>query len=323
MGRVIGESRMTGFGGRPWLAAAGLLAALFTGGLVPAAGSAGAAGSAPAAGGATTTGSVPAAGSAGAAETRAPARAGALRGFVRDIEYILLVDGVQVPVELYKGESAGAVVMVSPSFREPLLLRAGALAAVDPAKVEKRPDATLDLAADAVLTPRGSFEVTADGVSFTLDGHRVSVRHLDAPPLLGPRRLAEVTAHNPEYLASAAAYAPSQPAIATLQRERRAVTVRVYYGSWCGHCRMLVPHAVKVEQLLAGSRIRFEYFGLRNPQTDPEAQKAGVSVIPTGVVTVGGRELARIVSDADWQALETALAGVLAGRRAAGGAGRP
>ena len=259
-------------------------------------------------------------GAAGAAANQAPPSSRPLRGFVRDIDFTLVVDGAQVPAELYKGESAGAIVLISPSFRQPLVLRAGTLATVDAAKVQKRPDATLDVAADAVLTPRGTFKVTNDGVSFSLDGHQASVRHLEVPPLLGLRRLDEVTAHNPEYLASATSYVVNQQALAALRQERRPIMVRVYYGSWCSHCRMLVPHAVKLEQQLRGSHIRFEYFGLRNPLTDPEAKKVGVVEIPTAVVTAGGRELGRIVSDSDWQALEVALRGRLAGKPATGGA---
>jgi subfamily B ATP-binding cassette protein MsbA len=258
-----------------------------------------------------------------AAAMSAPAAAGAeangvrqpMRGFVRDIAFALEVDGRQAPVELYKSEHAGAIVLLSTSFRSPLVLRAGVLATVDAAKVQKHPDATLDLAADAVLRRQGRFEITQDGVRFALDGHQANVRHLDQPPLLGLRRVDEVTAHNPEYLAAATSYVPNQAVLAALGREPRPVTVRVYYGSWCGHCRMLVPHAVKVEQQLRGSHIRFQYFGLRDPATDPEAKKAGVTLIPTAVVFVGGSEAGRIVSDGDWQALEVALRGILERQR--------
>jgi thiol-disulfide isomerase/thioredoxin len=235
-----------------------------------------------------------------------------LRGFVRDIEYSLEVDGKQVPVELYMSTSAGAIIILAEPFRSPLALRAGVLATLDAVKVERRPDATLDVPAGAVVTPRGSFEVTPDGVSFTLDGHRANVRHVKAHALLGLRRLDEVTAHNPEYLASAATYAANETALGQLTQERRAVTVRVYYGSWCAHCRMLVPHAVKIEQRLAGSHIHFEYFGVGVPSGDPEAFKMGVKQIPTAIVYVEGKEIGRIVQDDAWNSLEVALRGVLA-----------
>lgn len=267
--------------------------------------------------GAILCGAVPA---AAAASVPGPALGLTLPSFVRDIDFILLVDGVQVPVELYKGESAGAIVLVSPRFPQPLLLRAEVLWSIDPAAIRKHPDATLTLAADAALTRRGTFMVTSDGVSFVLDGHQGSLRHLDVPPLLGLRRLDEVTAHNPEYLASATAETPNPRAVAALRRERRPVAVRIYYGSWCGHCRMLVPHAVKLEQELRGTSVRFEYFGVGNPLTDPEAKKARIFEIPTAIVSVGGREIGRVIADKDWRALEMALAELL-GKASASGRG--
>lgn len=317
--RMTRMTRMTSRSRRSFLPTAGLGLALAAGAMLCLAPAAGAVLRPPAtAGAASSPASPPPVTPAPAAPTGR-----SLRGFVRDIDFILLVDGTQVPVELYKGESAGAIVLVSPRFPKPLVLRAERLWSVDPAKLQKHPDATLDLAADAVLTPRGGFKVTNDGVSFVLDGHRASVRHLEVPPLLGLRRLDEVTAHNPEYLASATRYAPAPQALAALRQERRPITVRIYYGSWCGHCRMLVPHAVKLEQQLRGANLRFEYFGLRNPLTDPEARKAGVTEIPTAIVTSGGRELGRIVSDRDWRALEVALRALLAAQpaTAAGGNG--
>jgi hypothetical protein len=64
-------------------------------------------------------------------------------------------------------------------------------------------------------------------------------------------------------------------------------------------------------EYLAAATIHFEYFGLRNPATDPEAKKAVVTQIPTAVVFVGSGEAARILSDADWQAPEIALRAIL------------
>jgi ABC-type multidrug transport system fused ATPase/permease subunit/thiol-disulfide isomerase/thioredoxin len=237
----------------------------------------------------------------------APAAPAPLRGFVRDISYAMDVDGRQVPVELYKSERAGAIVLVSPSLRLPLLLRAGVLATLDPAQLERHPDGSIDLAPTPAPSRQGSFQVTQSGVRFAFEGHSAEVRFLEQPPLLGPRTVDEVTAHNPEYLPDATRYQPEPQALDALRHETRPVHVRIYYGSWCGHCRMLVPHAVKLQQLLRGSAIQIEYFGVRNPATDPEAQRAGVVAIPTAVVSVGGRERARIVSDQDWNQLEVAL----------------
>src|SRR5947199_92635 len=63
------------------------------------------------------------------------------------------------------------------------------------------------------------------------------------------------------YARRAQAYQPNTQAIDSL-RAMPPATVRVFFGSWCPHCRENVPHLLKVEDALRGSKIRFEYFGL-------------------------------------------------------------
>jgi thiol-disulfide isomerase/thioredoxin len=142
----------------------------------------------------------------------------------------------------------------------------------------------------------------------------ISAALVPTPPLLGLRRVAEVTAHNPEYLPRAASYAPNPQAVAALKKEQRPVVVRVFYGSWCPHCREMVPHAIKLEQLLKGAKIQFQYFGLP-PRfgTDPPAMQNHIKAVPTGIVYINGKEIGRITNTA-WTAPETTLVAILAGK---------
>jgi hypothetical protein len=121
----------------------------------------------------------------------------------------------------------------------------GARSAVAAGKLLKHPDATLDVATDAVLTPRGTFEVTQDGVAFTIDGHQASVRHVDPPLLLGLRRLDEVTAHNPESPPAA-----SSPPAATPTSSGSAISTAVSPARSNGPWRrvplaLLTPEAIR------------------------------------------------------------------------------
>ncbi|HVT18724.1 MAG TPA: thioredoxin family protein [Thermoanaerobaculia bacterium] len=239
-----------------------------------------------------------------------------LRDFHQIGDYILVVDGKEVPAaEIYQSERAGSAILVlSSAFPSPLLLspRSNTVEAVNLMKVAKKRDGTVDLLADAVLAPQGALELSDENVLFTIAGHKAALK--PKPPLLGLRRAAEVTAHNPEYLTGIKAYTSNGPAIAALKKERQPVTVRVYYGSWCPHCRMMVPHALKIEQQLQGSKIRFEYFGLpQNFSNDPAALKAGVKGVPTGIVFVNGKETGRI-RDHAWSSPESALRDILDGK---------
>ncbi len=195
--------------------------------------------------------------------------------FLRIGNFFLLIDGKREPAEFYRSDRLGAVLVVSPSLASPVLLRAESVSTVKPAALEKKTDTGVTLRPEAPPTPRGAFAEVDGDARFTLDGHQVTLR--EQPPLLGLRKASEVTEHNPEYLGSAKIYAIDSRAITALRKEGKSVTVRVYYGSWCQHCRMLVPHLIRVEQELQGSQIRFEYFGVPEGfKSDPEIRKAGV-----------------------------------------------
>jgi thiol-disulfide isomerase/thioredoxin len=237
-----------------------------------------------------------------------------LRDFRPFGDYVLWVNGKEESkAEIFQSERAAAILIMSSAFPSPVLLnpRAGSVETVSVMKVAKNVDGSVDLLADATLAPQGQLQVTDDQVAFTANGRQGVLK--PKPPLLGLRRVEEVTAHNPEYLIGARNYRPNPRAVAALKKESRPITVRIYYGSWCPHCRQMVPHAVKVEQQLRGSKIHFEYFGLP-PRfgNDPEAKKMAVQSVPTGVVYVNGKESGRILSTA-WETPEQILVSILAG----------
>lgn len=244
-----------------------------------------------------------------------PPRAGApLQDFKLVDDLFLEVDGKRVAAEIYRSDRAGAVLVISSALPSPVVLRATSLSAVDLAAIEKNSDGVVNIKPDAVIKPQGAFEITDDaGASFTAGGRHATLR--PPPPLLGLRRADEVTAHNPEYAARARKYAPDAKVLDRLRKEPRAVTVRIFYGSWCSHCTALVPFALKVEQELRSSKIRFEYVGVsRRFFTEPELKKIGVKKIPTAVVYVGGQEVGRIVDDKSWETPESALRAILEGK---------
>jgi thiol-disulfide isomerase/thioredoxin len=241
-----------------------------------------------------------------------------LRDFQRTGDYVLVINGRRVPAEIYQSQRAAAYLVMSSSFLSPVLLSQGLGVAqtVNLMKLNKKPDGSIDLLSDAVLSTQGALDVRDEQdsleVHFKADG--ISAALVTTPPLLGLRRVDEVTAHNPEYLPRAASYAPSPQAVATLKKEQRPVTVRIFYGSWCPHCREMVPHAIKLEQLLKGSKIHFEYFGLPpHFGTDPPAVQNHISAVPTGIVYFAGKEIGRIANNA-WLAPETTLVAILSGK---------
>lgn len=237
-----------------------------------------------------------------------------LRDFQRVGDYLLEVDGEAVPkAEIYRSERAATLLIRSSHFPSPVVLspRSGAVETVHIMGLLVRGDGSIDVAADAEVTPRGRFRVeNGQDVHFELDGHEVVIK--PKPPLVGLQDAAGLKEHNASYGRLAADYTPDAATLRALRARGDAVRVRVYFGSWCPFCARYVPRMIKVDEELAGSKIAIEYYGLPHPPFDdePAAKRDKVSGVPTGIVYVGGREVGRIEGQ-EWTKPEIALADLL------------
>jgi len=234
-----------------------------------------------------------------------------LRGFEPSGDYVLMVNGKPVGAEVYYQSKVPAILVMSSALPSPVLLMPGqgTVETVHIMKIAKQKNGNVDLLADAVLAPIGQF--AGENAGFTYEGRKVSLN--PKPPLVGLHRGAELKQHNPMYARTANAYTPNGAAIASLKKGPRPVTVRVYFGSWCPHCRQLVPLILKVEDQLQGSPVKFEYFGLQRPPDawkDPEVKRVKVNGVPTGIVYRDGKEIGRI---SDWEAPEVSLNKIING----------
>ncbi|HEX4965935.1 MAG TPA: thioredoxin family protein [Thermoanaerobaculia bacterium] len=235
-----------------------------------------------------------------------------LRGFQPTGEYSLLVDGKPVSAEIYQNDRLPAMLIISSSFPSPVLLtpRAGTAETVNLMKVAKQKDGSVDLLADAMLAPLGKFQTEGENVLFTYQAKRASLN--PRPALLGLKTNADLKGYLPEYVRGAKGYTPNAAAIADLKKRSTPVTVRVYFGSWCPHCRQHVPMLLKVEDEVQNPKIKFEYFGLPRDFKDPEVTRVGIKAVPTGVVYVNGKEAGRITGDG-WGSPEVLLNKIIAG----------
>lgn len=242
-----------------------------------------------------------------------------LKDFARTGEYLLLVNGKPAPgYEIYKNDTLPAYLILSPALPSAVLLtpRTMAVETVPAAKIVRQKDGTAALAADADLKPQGQFKLEGDKVVFTADGRKGSLG--PNPPLLGLQKAPALKSHSPEYVLTARGYKPNAQVLAALKKRAKPVKVKVFFGSWCPHCREHLPFLLRVEEELKGSPFQFEYYGLPQRFTnEPEARKYGVDGVPTGIVFVDGKEVGRIRS-ADWSSPETRLNSILNGKATAG-----
>lgn len=235
-----------------------------------------------------------------------------MRGFIPTSEYDVVVAGKTVPsAEVYQNTTIPAILVLSTSLSSPVLLtpRAGKVESVHIMKVAKKADGTVDLLADAVLSPLGAFRMDGESVAFTVDKKPVSLK--PRPAVIGNRRNADLKVAIPEYARGAQNYTPNATAIAALKKETDAVVVRIFFGSWCPHCREHVPLLLKVEDEVKNPKIQFQYYGLPRDFNDPEAKKLEIKSVPTGIVYIGGREVGRL-SGAGWNNPEVLLSKILA-----------
>ncbi len=230
------------------------------------------------------------------------------------VDYVVRVDGrLADTAEVFQSRIAGAFLILSDELQVPVLLRLrdATVETVNLMKVDRRADGGLTLLPEPVTSSEGSFSVSGDGegVSFAIGGRRVELRQ--KPPLLGRQDLAGMQEYSADYVRAAAAYSPSRPILERLRSEDRAVTLEVYFGSWCPFCQQVLPRIMRVGEELAGSNIRVDYYGLpRGFGSDPKASALKITGVPTGVVFIGGREAGRITGNA-WKIPELSLNKIL------------
>lgn len=233
-----------------------------------------------------------------------------LRGFQRTGEFLLLVNGkADAKAEVYVNRNIPAY-LILPTAMSPILITPGAgkVETVQMLKVARKPDGTVDLLADAVTQSQGKFQLVGERVDFNSEGKKVSLS--PKPPLLGLKKAVDLKTHSPEYAASAKAYTPNAQSVAALKKQAQPVRVLVFFGSWCPHCKEVVPHLLRVEDEIKGAKIQFDYRGIARDFKDPEVQRLSIKEVPTAIVYVNGREIGRITRN-DWTAPEAALARLL------------
>jgi thiol-disulfide isomerase/thioredoxin len=238
-----------------------------------------------------------------------------LHGFERLGDYQLVVGGkLQPAAEIYALPSGvPAFLILSSALPSPVLLSPGegSVQTVQLMKIVKRSNGTVDLMADAALSPQGKFELVGEDVRFKTEGRTAALQ--PRPSLLGLKKAVDLTNYNPEYARRAKAYQPNAKSVQQLRNVAKPTRVRVYFGSWCPHCKEHVPLLLKVEEQIKGSKIQFEYYGLEKGLNDGASKQFGIHAVPTGVVYSNGKEIGRL-GTADWVAPETALASLLAGK---------
>lgn len=249
----------------------------------------------------------------GAAQTAHPV----LSGFLPIDDYILEVDGqADSGARLYLSQRAASMLILSDSLGEPLLLWARSMA------VDRLQGSDLLASGpgyDVVGEPDKSYigEARPDQTTIVLPIEGRDVKILPRPPLIGDRTLGELLEHSPGYRAGMDAFQPNAAAMAAI-RDTEPARVRVFFGSWCGVCKQVLPNLLQVNAGLEGTQVTFEYYGLASPPAgweDPEVTGNEITGLPTAIIYRDGREIGRFGGANDFAQPARVLQTLLAGAR--------
>ena len=127
--------------------------------------------------------------------------------------------------------------------------------------------------------------------SFTFDGVQYTV--VPKPSLLGPQTSAQIIADDPYYGDAAKRFTPQPLYVEQLRAVETPTRVLMFFGSWCRNCHQWLPNIIRLEQLLEGSNIEFEYHGLPQGYADDLAESLNVKSVPYGIVFQNGKEVGR------------------------------
>lgn len=272
------------------------------------------------------TAPAPAAGSAAPSATAQPATATAaeaparepdpfFNGFEPEGKWVIAVDGTVKAASIWTAVKAGNVLLIdSPSLPQAVVVqpRQRSVETVPRDGILTQFDGTAALAADVAPTPSGNFEVVNDTViSMNVGGRAVELR--EAPYQLGPKTIGQLLDSNAHYRFGSARYRPSEPIVRSLRSTSKPVILKVFFGTWCPHCSEVLPKVFSVAQALEGSSVKFEFYGLDKGEAfsaDPESKKYAIRGVPTAVVLVDGKEVAKIDTGA-WRIPELGIQNAL------------
>lgn len=229
-------------------------------------------------------------------EPAAPTSA-APRNWFEDFSYRVEIDGAVSPqARLFRTQGRPALLLMAPELQNPTVIQVGEreVLKAEPAAVTPGPVPTQVALADAEIRgPADPFTRDGDSVIFYSEGHRVRI--LPRPPIVGPATTEDLLNQLPAYRKGMEEYAPSGSDLFYLKGFSHDVKLEIFFGSWCPHCRVMVPMMMKSLAEAANPRIQVSFHGVPPPpfSTYAPAREKKIEGVPTFIVYAGDKEIGR------------------------------
>jgi thiol-disulfide isomerase/thioredoxin len=196
---------------------------------------------------------------------------------------------------VFTARGRAAMLLSAPDLPTPLVIdmQQKTVRAAVPEALHELPEGEgMELPDEAVDGPPAPYTMDGDAVIFYWNGKRVKVAR--KPPLIGEITLEALLARLPIYRKGMEAYEPPVSDVSYLKTYARPVTVHVFFGSWCPHCRQIVPRFLKSIEVAANGNIQLLFTGVPSPFTNYEpAKEKQVKGVPTFIVFAENREIGR------------------------------
>ena len=236
------------------------------------------------------------------------------RVWTENFDYRVEIAGVwSQRARMFNANGRPSMLLIAPELKGPLVLQLAGheVLSVDPGAVEEGaiPEQVM-LADEGIHGPPSPYTLDGDTVVLFQEGRKVRLGR--KPPILGATTPEALLAQLPAYRKGMAGYAPAEQDTIYLKTYKHAVSIEVFFGSWCPHCRETVPRFLKSLDVASNGNLKVSMVGVPTPFTEyPPAKEKSIRGVPTFIISAEGKEIGRIINIPEDSSIEHELVKIL------------
>lgn len=237
-------------------------------------------------------------------------------------DHVVAIDGTDVPdAKVYRSQGVPSLLLIAPGLRQPVVIdpRSRSMHPVTGPVMPGPNDKQLEMKDSAIAGEGPPFTISENGVSGEFEGRKI--RLTNRPAIVGRTTIEALLAYSYIYQEGMDRYAPSEKDVSFLKSFSDPVRVEVFLGTWCPHCKELVPKFFKCIKMADNPGIALSLTGVpdRNLSAYGPAKEKNVQGVPTFIVYAGTREIGRFSGVPGDSSIEAELVRILAAWRAVSG----